>query len=412
MAKKNLSTFRSMRIFVGIVNLLQALFPSWTQATGDVSFLMIGNSFTNANHLQEMIQGMLEQDLAISHHQPVYALRFRKPASRLSEDVQDPALHTTIAERPWTWVMLQEQSQIPAFWGTRFQHDFDLSVEAVQQMDTWIAAGNVSETVLLMTWGRRTADWAWYPDMFPNFLAMQTKVSAGYVKLQDAISTPQRPVRIAPAGLAFEHVYNGIPGNASADGTDFSRLYDVDGTHPSLEGSYLVACVVYATMTGHDPRLLSTSGAAGSAAIPASHRERLQQVAYDTVQQYNQENHWNREYWRLHPDTHDHGNNDNNNNNNNPVPSPPNAPSKPYVPKDAGKDDTTSSSSSSSKKGYWLFVTASGIAVGVWYNQRRQRQRRRLIAKHSQPIVSGGGYADTSPHDLELTDLPSSTELA
>lgn len=126
-------------------------------ATNDLSFLMVGNSFTNENHLQEMIRDMLEQDLAVNRHrQPVYAMRFRKPSSRLAEDVNDPALQSTIAERAWTWVVLQEQSQIPAFFDTRFQPTFDLSVSAAQQINQWIASNNSSETVLMMTWGRRT----------------------------------------------------------------------------------------------------------------------------------------------------------------------------------------------------------------------------------------------------------------
>ena len=125
--------------------------------TNDLSFLMVGNSFTNENHLQEMIKDMLEQDLAINRRgQPVYAMRFRKPASRLAEDVNDTALQSSIAERAWTWVVLQEQSQIPAFFDTRFQATFDLSVSAAQQINQWIASNNSSETVLMMTWGRRT----------------------------------------------------------------------------------------------------------------------------------------------------------------------------------------------------------------------------------------------------------------
>ena len=112
---------------------------------------MVGNSFTNAHHLQEMVKAMLEQDAAYGGD--IYALRFRKPSSRWTEDVQDPNLHSTIAERTWTWVILQEQSQVPGFAGTQYQRDFDLSFNATIKLNDWIDKEAHSETILLMTWG-------------------------------------------------------------------------------------------------------------------------------------------------------------------------------------------------------------------------------------------------------------------
>lgn len=191
------------------------------------------------------------------------------------------------------------------------------------------------------------------------------------------MSTPERPVRIAPAGLAFEHIFKSIPGNASADGTDFTRLYEEDGTHPSLEGSYLVACVVYATMTGHDPRSLATRG--GPPEIALTRRQTLQQVAYETVQTFNQQNKWNQQYWQMHVPT--------------------------TQPENDTQKQSKGNADSSSSHGFWLLVGAVGVGLGVWWYARQQQRRRRQTRK---PLPVGNGYLDASPHDLELTDLPDS----
>jgi uncharacterized protein (TIGR03382 family) len=61
---------------------------------------------------------------------------------------------------------------------------------------------------------------------------------------------------VAPAGLAFEYIFDQL----TQEGEDplgeeslFSQLYSGDGSHPATPGTYLVACVLFATMTGETP---------------------------------------------------------------------------------------------------------------------------------------------------------------
>ena len=61
-------------------------------------------------------------------------------------------------------------------------------------------------------------------------------------------------------------------------GSAFHNLYDGDGYHPSLAGSYLAACVIYASMTGN----LSVE-TNDTIALPPAEKLALQQVADDTV---------------------------------------------------------------------------------------------------------------------------------
>lgn len=345
-------------------------------AAKDISFLMVGNSFTNANHLQEMIKSMLEEDLMFGSQ--VYAMRFRKPASRFAEDVLDPALASTIAERSWDWVILQEQSQIPAFIGTYYDPTFQLSLNATVQMNSWIQKAN-AETVLLMTWGRRTDDFM-YPELFPDFETMQTMLVNGYSIMQKTISTPNRPVRMAPAGLAFQSVKDSIPKgvNASADGTAFSNLYASDGVHPSVEGSYLIACVVYATLTGNDPRKLTQY--LGPKEIPADTRAKLREHAFQTVEAFDISNEYNRQYFSHFM-----------------VKGQDISP-KPYAPAEKRKGGSGETSSSSRHFGLVLIFGAM-LAFGAFYVKKKGDSPWQRVRRQYQNVVE-------SPQDLELVDMP------
>ena len=80
-------------------------------------------------------------------------------------------------------------------------------------------------------------------------------------------------VDVAPVGLAWEQVSKQRPG---------MDLYVSDREHPSIFGTYLAACVVYATIYGRDPRDDSYV-APGVSPEQASF---LRTVAWQTVQQY------------------------------------------------------------------------------------------------------------------------------
>jgi hypothetical protein len=54
-----------------------------------------------------------------------------------------------------------------------------------------------------------------------------------------------------------------------------------DKRHPSLAGTYLAACTVYASLLGKSP-----VGNGYTAGLPADVAAHLQQVAWDTAQEY------------------------------------------------------------------------------------------------------------------------------
>lgn len=77
---------------------------------------------------------------------------------------------------------------------------------------------------------------------------------------------------VIPAGLAFARSIARRPE---------LNLYAPDKRHPSLAGTYLAACTVYASLFRASP-----VGLAYNAGLPADDARHLQQMAWDTVQEY------------------------------------------------------------------------------------------------------------------------------
>ena len=77
---------------------------------------------------------------------------------------------------------------------------------------------------------------------------------------------------VIPAGLAFARALDKQPE---------INLYAIDKRHPSAAGTYLASCVVFAALTGRSP-----VGNAYLAGLDAQTTTFLQNIAWDTVQEY------------------------------------------------------------------------------------------------------------------------------
>ena len=127
----------------------------------------------------------------------------------------------TIREGKWDYVILQEQSQIPVINQKKF-YDY------VRKFDEEIQR-NGAKTILLMTWER--------PDS-RKFGVTTDNLAAAYTAIGKELN-----IKVAPAGLAFARSISGKP--------ELS-LYSQDG-HPTVEGTYLAACVLYQTIFENSP---------------------------------------------------------------------------------------------------------------------------------------------------------------
>jgi hypothetical protein len=89
---------------------------------------------------------------------------------------------------------------------------------------------------------------------------------------QYTIAGKANGAQVVPAGLAFA---KSVALKPNLD------LYVADKRHPSLAGTYLAACTVYASLFGKSP-----VGNAYTAGLPADVAAHLQQVAWETSQEY------------------------------------------------------------------------------------------------------------------------------
>lgn len=255
-----------------------------------------------------MVQALLAESSGVSPSH-VRVTAHNPGGVRWEEHLEDPIVQDLIRQQSWTWIVLQEQSEVPAFSDTYYNLTYQLSCKAVIRLNEMIVqsvtdrsttgstttstntttSSSSTATVLFMTWGRRLGD-VQYPEYFPDFVTMNSKLSWGYEHYQELLSTPERPVSIAPVGVAFQAIYDSYLGwnniDPTDEDTDFSHLYQLDGSHPSVVGSYLTACVLVATLTGQD----ITQRRWAPWGISPTTRDRLQSVAAATVDIYNAQN--------------------------------------------------------------------------------------------------------------------------
>jgi hypothetical protein len=175
--------------------------------------LFIGNSFTYYN-------GGIDKQLA--------KLTRSIQTSSISEPGYTLEMHWTggnaikaIDEGHWAYVVLQEQSQTPVIDRAKFQEYVSDFNQVIEQ--------NGAKTILLMTWER------------PDSVAYGV-TTANLAAAYDAVGT-ELGIKVAPVGLAFAAALQQRPDLV---------LYGVDG-HPTMYGTYLAACVLYGTITGHSP---------------------------------------------------------------------------------------------------------------------------------------------------------------
>ena len=186
-----------------------------------LSVLFIGNSYTYFNNLPRLL-GALSR--APDSPRPVVAGMVVTGGARLEDLWSDGGARAAIKSRHWDYVVLQEQSTLgsqsprvadPANF-YKFARLFDQEIKT---------AG--AQTVFYMTWARRTD-----PES-------QTALSNAYRHIASELHAV-----LAPVGEAWATVEHETPA---------IDLHQRDNSHPTPAGSYLAACVFYATLLHANP---------------------------------------------------------------------------------------------------------------------------------------------------------------
>ena len=214
--------------------------------------LFVGNSYTYYNDLDQLVASFAT---SLPGAPIVTASRVASGGYRLPQHASDAATEGTplaafLGTGPypsWTFVVLQDQSQVPGFPESQPERidSVAASVELARR-----ATEHRATTLLFQTWGRRNGD-STNPDRFPDFLTMNNLLAEGYAQMEQAIRAAGYPVRRVPVGAAFAAIREDdlAAGRDPLDSASlFFRLYAADGSHPSLEGSYLAAATFVCTV--------------------------------------------------------------------------------------------------------------------------------------------------------------------
>ncbi len=209
--------------------------------------LFIGNSYTQRNQLPLMLQNLVH---SVGVHIECHS--YASGGQTLVGHAQDKNLISIIKEQHWHIVVLQEQSIIPALESERLG-----MYQAVRYLDWYIKQQN-AKTLLFLTWGREhgLVDFG-----FEDYQSMQEHLEIGYRTIGNEVGA-----FIVPVGQAWRQVVeSGIAIN----------LWAPDGSHPSLAGSYLAACVFHSALLGISPEQSTYSGG-----LTESESKVLQKIAW------------------------------------------------------------------------------------------------------------------------------------
>lgn len=225
--------------------------------------LFIGNSYTFYHDMPRMVT-----QIAGSAGCKLDVAWATNGGYQLSLHAQDPTTIDAIHAKPWDVVVLQNQSQQPAFLPEEVR---ERSLPAVELLANEVYATHPRAQIMFYsTWGRRAGDRAncKYNPRVCTFDGHTEALEVGYSVYAQAVGGD-----LARVGRAFQFVERD-----PAAAVSFGDLYDPDGSHPSIFGSYLAAAVFFHQLTGVSPE-----GQAFPSLLLPEEAAYLQQIAARTV---------------------------------------------------------------------------------------------------------------------------------
>ncbi|MBZ0205364.1 MAG: PKD domain-containing protein [Flavobacteriales bacterium] len=250
------SYFHGMKQLFAFVVLFGSLTSAFAQTT---QVLFIGNSYTSVNNLPE-----LTRQLALSLGDTLVVSSSTPGGYTFQGHISNTATQNLIAQGGWDYVVLQEQSQLPSF--PPGQVATECYPYASDLVNGIRAHSPCADAVFYMTWGRENGDAqncaSWPPVC--TYEGMQERLRTSYLQMAQ-----DNNAECAPAGMAWKRVRDEYPA---------IDLYASDGSHPSVAGSYLVACTMYSIFLR-----TSTVGATFTSTLDPVTAATLQQVASSVV---------------------------------------------------------------------------------------------------------------------------------
>jgi len=240
---------------------LLLVFATTQTSAQQTSILFLGNSYTYTSNLPGTLY-----NLALAGGDTIYHESNTPGGYTLEGHSTNNATLTKIASRDWDFVVMQEQSQRPSFPPTQVTNEVYPYAEIL--VDSIKSNYECTEPVFFMTWGRRDGDQSncqFYQPLC-TFEGMNARLRESYLEMGS-----DNDATVAPCGAAWYQM-------KLNNSTFWNGLFSSDGSHPSAWGTYLNACVFYATIFRQSP-----VGIPYYATIGQQDAEDLQQLAEDIV---------------------------------------------------------------------------------------------------------------------------------
>lgn len=229
--------------------------------------LFLGNSYTSVNNLPQLLS-----DVALSAGDTIVFDSYLPGGYTLEGHSTDPNALLKIASGPWDVVVLQEQSQRPSFPINQVEQEV---FPFARSLDSTIhAQWPCALTLFYMTWGRKNGDAtncaAWPP--ICTYEGMDSLLRLRYTMMADS-----NQAGISPVGAVWRQLRQNVP---------MLELYQSDGSHPSLAGSYAAACSFYTTIFRANPLNITTDAGLPTADAQII-RDAAKAVVFDSLSSWN-----------------------------------------------------------------------------------------------------------------------------
>jgi hypothetical protein len=221
--------------------------------------LFLGNSYTAYNNLPQ-----LTANVALSAGDTLEVSSNTPGGFTFEGHLGNATSMNFILQGNWDFVVLQQQSQMPAF--PIEQVEVETFPFAAQLNDSILAHNPCAESVFYMTWGRQNGDQQncanWPPvctyegmdDLLRERYMMMAEMNEGIV---------------SPVGVVWRFLRENHPE---------IELFASDGSHPSPTGSYAAALCFYTSFFRKSPL-----NATYDYTIDNSHEDIIRQVVHDLV---------------------------------------------------------------------------------------------------------------------------------
>ena len=187
------------------------------------SILFIGNSYTFMNDMPDIFAA-----IAKSGGYNLHATTQAKPGYSLKEHAEDPQTREALQNKNWDYIILQEKSSLPFL-------DPEGTTDGISQVME-ITAAQDAKLILFLPWAYQSG----FPEAgLEDYQAMQSKTGEVYLELGREFG-----ILVAPVGFAWQSALEQDPA---------LELWSIDGSHPSLLGSYLAANTFYALIFQERP---------------------------------------------------------------------------------------------------------------------------------------------------------------